>query len=79
MMNAQCQAARHGGDAFREQHGAPFPQPLHDGPRHVVARIAMIRDFPQYYKWYSVREFEHNASSSKTATACWAATRASTV
>ena len=22
--------------------------------------IAMIRDFPQYYKWYSVREFEHN-------------------
>ena len=21
---------------------------------------AMIRDFPQYYKWFSVREFEHN-------------------
>jgi D-alanyl-D-alanine carboxypeptidase (penicillin-binding protein 5/6) len=22
--------------------------------------IAMIRDYPQYYKYYSVREFEHN-------------------
>jgi D-alanyl-D-alanine carboxypeptidase (penicillin-binding protein 5/6) len=22
--------------------------------------IAMIRDFPQYYKYYSIREFEHN-------------------
>ena len=34
----QCQAARHGRDAFRQQHGAPRPQPLHHGPRHVAAR-----------------------------------------
>src|SRR5260370_14066318 len=60
LMNAA--AARLGlvGTHFENSSGLPSPQHYTTAGDMSLLTIAMIRDYPQYYKYYSVREFEHN-------------------
>src|SRR5258706_1446210 len=60
LMNAT--AARLGmvGTHFENSSGLPSPQHYTTARDMSLLAVAMIRDFPQYYKYYSVREFEHN-------------------
>jgi D-alanyl-D-alanine carboxypeptidase (penicillin-binding protein 5/6) len=60
LMNAN--AARLGmvGTHFENSSGLPSPQHYTTARDMSLLAVAMIRDFPQYYKYYSVREFEHN-------------------
>ncbi len=60
LMNAN--AARLGmvGTHFENSSGLPGAQHYTTARDMSLLAIAMIRDFPQYYKYYSVREFEHN-------------------
>jgi D-alanyl-D-alanine carboxypeptidase (penicillin-binding protein 5/6) len=55
-------AARLGmtGTHFENATGLPSPQHYTTARDMSLLAIALIRDFPQYYKWFSVREFEHN-------------------
>ena len=48
------------GTHFENSSGLPSPQHYTTARDMSLLAIAMIRDFPQYYKYYSVREFEHN-------------------
>ncbi len=45
---------------FENSSGLPAPNHYTTARDMSLLGIAMIRDFPQYYKYYSVREFEHN-------------------
>lgn len=60
LMNAT--AARLGmvGSHFENATGLPSPQHYTTARDMSLLAIALIRDYPQYYKWFSVREFEHN-------------------
>ncbi len=60
LMNAT--AARLGmvGTHFENATGLPSPQHYTTARDMSLLATALIRDFPQYYKWFSVREFEHN-------------------
>jgi D-alanyl-D-alanine carboxypeptidase (penicillin-binding protein 5/6) len=60
MMNAN--AARLGmvGTHFEDSSGLPSPNHYTTARDMSLLATALIRDFPQYYKYYSVREFEHN-------------------
>ena len=60
LMNAA--AARLGmvGSHFENATGLPSPQHYTTARDMSLLAIALIRDYPQYYKWFSVREFEHN-------------------
>ena len=60
LMNAT--AARRGMTGTHFENATGLPSAQHYTTAHdmsVMAR-ALIRDYPQYYKWFSVREFEHN-------------------
>jgi D-alanyl-D-alanine carboxypeptidase (penicillin-binding protein 5/6) len=48
------------GTNFENSSGLPSPQHYTTARDMSMLAVAMIRDFPQYYKYYSVREFEHN-------------------
>ena len=48
------------GTHFENSSGLPSPQHYTTARDMSLLAVAMIRDFPQYYKYYSVREFEHN-------------------
>jgi serine-type D-Ala-D-Ala carboxypeptidase (penicillin-binding protein 5/6) len=60
LMNAN--AARLGmvGTHFENSSGLPSAQHFSTARDMSLLAIALIRDYPQYYKYYSVREFEHN-------------------
>jgi D-alanyl-D-alanine carboxypeptidase (penicillin-binding protein 5/6) len=60
MMNAN--AARLGmvGSHFENSSGLPSPQHYTTARDLSLLANAMIREYPEYYKWFSVREFEHN-------------------
>ncbi|MGC1522204.1 MAG: D-alanyl-D-alanine carboxypeptidase family protein [Steroidobacteraceae bacterium] len=60
MMNAN--AARLGmvGSHFENSSGLPSPQHYTTARDLSLLANAIIREYPQYYKWFSVREFEHN-------------------
>src|SRR5271168_1588622 len=60
MMNAN--AARLGmvGSHFENSSGLPSPQHYTTARDLSLLANAMIREYPQYYKWFSIREFEHN-------------------
>jgi D-alanyl-D-alanine carboxypeptidase (penicillin-binding protein 5/6) len=60
MMNAN--AARLGmvGSHFENSSGLPSPQHYTTARDLSLLANAMIREYPQYYKWFSVHEFEHN-------------------
>ncbi|MDP9087280.1 MAG: D-alanyl-D-alanine carboxypeptidase [Pseudomonadota bacterium] len=48
------------GTHFENSSGLPSPQHYTTARDMSLLANAMIRDFPQYYKYYSIREFEHN-------------------
>ncbi|GAC1304140.1 MAG: D-alanyl-D-alanine carboxypeptidase family protein [Steroidobacteraceae bacterium] len=60
LMNANAQRLGMSGTHFENSSGLPSPQHYTTARDMALLAVAMIRDFPQYYKYYSVREFEHN-------------------
>ncbi|MDB6086470.1 MAG: hypothetical protein JWN43_4351 [Gammaproteobacteria bacterium] len=60
IMNADAKRLGMVGTHFENSSGLPSPQHYTTARDMSLLAVAMIRDFPQYYKYYSVREFEHN-------------------
>jgi serine-type D-Ala-D-Ala carboxypeptidase (penicillin-binding protein 5/6) len=60
LMNSTAQSLNMVGSHFENSSGLPSPQHYTTARDMSLLAIAMIRDYPQYYKYYSVREFEHN-------------------
>ena len=60
MMNSNAQHLGMVGTHFENSSGLPAPQHYTTARDMSLLAVALIRDFPQYYKYYSVREFEHN-------------------
>ena len=60
LMNANAKRLGMVGTNFENSSGLPSPQHYTTARDMSLLALAMIRDFPQYYKYYSVREFEHN-------------------
>src|SRR5580704_14437011 len=60
LMNSTAKSLKMVGSHFENSSGLPSPQHYTTARDMSLLAIAMIRDYPQYYKYYSVREFEHN-------------------
>ena len=60
LMNTYAKRLGMAGTHFDNSSGLPSPNHYTTARDMSLLAIAMIRDFPQYYKYYSVREFEHN-------------------
>jgi serine-type D-Ala-D-Ala carboxypeptidase (penicillin-binding protein 5/6) len=60
LMNSTAKSLNMVGTHFDNSSGLPSPQHYTTARDMSLLAIAMIRDYPQYYKYYSVREFEHN-------------------
>jgi D-alanyl-D-alanine carboxypeptidase (penicillin-binding protein 5/6) len=60
LMNSQATRLGMTGTHFENSSGLPSPQHYTTARDMALLAIAMIRDYPQYYKYYSIREFEHN-------------------
>ena len=60
LMNTYAKRLGMAGTHFENSSGLPAPNHYTTARDMSLLAIDMIRDFPQYYKWYSVREFEHN-------------------
>jgi D-alanyl-D-alanine carboxypeptidase (penicillin-binding protein 5/6) len=60
LMNSTAKSLEMVGSHFENSSGLPSPQHYTTARDMSLLAIAMIRDYPQYYKYYSVREFEHN-------------------
>src|SRR5450631_432794 len=60
LMNSNAKRLNMVGTNFINSSGLPSPQHYTTARDMSVLANAMIRDFPQYYKYYSIREFEHN-------------------
>ncbi len=60
LMNANAKRLGMAGSHFENSSGLPSPQHYTTARDLSLLANAMIREYPQYYKWFSVREFEHN-------------------
>ncbi|MGP8227775.1 MAG: D-alanyl-D-alanine carboxypeptidase family protein [Steroidobacteraceae bacterium] len=60
LMNTYAKRLGMAGTRFENSSGLPAPNHYTTARDMSLLAIAMIRDFPQYYKWYSVHEFEYN-------------------
>src|SRR5271156_7122478 len=60
MMNANAARLGMTGTHFENSSGLPSPDHYTTARDLSLLANAMIREYPQYYKWFSVREFEHN-------------------
>jgi D-alanyl-D-alanine carboxypeptidase (penicillin-binding protein 5/6) len=60
LMNANAKRLGMVGTHFENSSGLPSPQHYTTARDLSLLANAMIREYPQYYKWFSVREFEHN-------------------
>jgi D-alanyl-D-alanine carboxypeptidase (penicillin-binding protein 5/6) len=60
MMNAQAKRLGMVGTHFENSSGLPSPGHYTTARDMSLLAVAMVRDYPQYYKYYSVREFEYN-------------------
>jgi D-alanyl-D-alanine carboxypeptidase (penicillin-binding protein 5/6) len=60
LMNTYAKRLGMVGTHFENSSGLPAANHYTTARDMSLLAIAMIRDFPQYYKYYSVREFEHN-------------------
>jgi D-alanyl-D-alanine carboxypeptidase (penicillin-binding protein 5/6) len=60
LMNSNAKRLGMVGTHFENSSGLPSAQHYTTARDMSLLAIALIRDFPQYYKYYSVREFEHN-------------------
>jgi D-alanyl-D-alanine carboxypeptidase (penicillin-binding protein 5/6) len=60
VMNANAKRLGMMGTHFENSSGLPSPNHYTTARDMSLLAIALIRDFPQYYKYFSVREFEYN-------------------
>jgi serine-type D-Ala-D-Ala carboxypeptidase (penicillin-binding protein 5/6) len=60
LMNANAQRLKMVGSHFENSSGLPSPQHYTTARDMSLLANALIHDFPQYYKWFSQREFIHN-------------------
>src|SRR5580704_17926225 len=60
LMNSDAKRLGMVGSHFENSSGLPSPQHYTTARDLSLLANAMIREYPQYYKWFSVREFEHN-------------------
>jgi serine-type D-Ala-D-Ala carboxypeptidase (penicillin-binding protein 5/6) len=60
MMNSNAQRLKMVGTHFDNSTGLPSPQHYTTARDMSLLATAIVREFPQYYRWYSVREFEYN-------------------
>jgi serine-type D-Ala-D-Ala carboxypeptidase (penicillin-binding protein 5/6) len=60
LMNANAKRLGMVGSHFENSSGLPSPQHYTTARDLSLLANAMIREYPQDYKWFSVREFEHN-------------------
>jgi serine-type D-Ala-D-Ala carboxypeptidase (penicillin-binding protein 5/6) len=60
LMNTNAQRLGMSGSHFENSSGLPSPQHYTTARDMSLLANAIIRDFPQYYKWFSQREFVHN-------------------
>ena len=60
LMNANAKRLGMVGSHFENSSGLPSPQHYTTSRDLSLLANAIIREYPQYYKWFSVREFEHN-------------------
>jgi serine-type D-Ala-D-Ala carboxypeptidase (penicillin-binding protein 5/6) len=60
MMNSNAKRLGMAATHFENSSGLPSPQHYTTARDMSLLANAIIRDYPQYYKYYSVREFEHN-------------------
>jgi D-alanyl-D-alanine carboxypeptidase (penicillin-binding protein 5/6) len=60
MMNANAKRLEMVGSHFENSSGLPSPQHYSTARDLSLLANAMIREYPQDYKWFSVREFQHN-------------------
>ena len=60
LMNSTAKQLNMVGTHFENSSGLPSPQHYTTARDMSLLANAMIRDFPQYYKYYSIHEFEHN-------------------
>jgi D-alanyl-D-alanine carboxypeptidase (penicillin-binding protein 5/6) len=60
LMNANAKRLGMVNSHFENSSGLPSPQHYTTARDLSLLAIAIIRDYPQDYKWFSVREFEHN-------------------
>jgi serine-type D-Ala-D-Ala carboxypeptidase (penicillin-binding protein 5/6) len=60
LMNANAKRLGMSGSHFENSSGLPAPEHYTTARDLSLLAGAMIREYPQYYKWFSVREFEHN-------------------
>jgi D-alanyl-D-alanine carboxypeptidase (penicillin-binding protein 5/6) len=60
LMNANAQRLGMVGSHFENSSGLPSPQHYTTARDMSLLAKALIRDFPQYYNWFSQREFVHN-------------------
>jgi hypothetical protein len=60
MMNSNAKRLGMVGSHFENSSGLPAPQHYTTARDLSLLANAIIREYPQYYKWFSVREFEHN-------------------
>src|ERR1700723_3068685 len=60
LMNSNAQRLGMTGTDFENSSGLPSPNHYTTAHDMALLAIALIRDFPQFYKYFSVREFEYN-------------------
>jgi D-alanyl-D-alanine carboxypeptidase (penicillin-binding protein 5/6) len=60
LMNSTARRLGMVGTHFENSSGLPAPEHYTTARDMSLLAAALIRDFPQYYKWFSVREFEYN-------------------
>jgi len=60
MMNANAQRLKMVGTHFDNSTGLPSPQHFTTARDMSLLANIMIREYPQYYRWYSVREYEYH-------------------
>jgi D-alanyl-D-alanine carboxypeptidase (penicillin-binding protein 5/6) len=60
LMNANAKRLGMAGTHFENSSGLPSSNHFTTAHDMSLLAIALIRDFPQYYKYFSVREFEYN-------------------
>jgi serine-type D-Ala-D-Ala carboxypeptidase (penicillin-binding protein 5/6) len=60
LMNGEAQRLGMTGSHFENSSGLPSAQHYTTARDMSLLAVALIRDFPQYYNWFSVREFDYN-------------------
>jgi D-alanyl-D-alanine carboxypeptidase (penicillin-binding protein 5/6) len=60
MMNEYARRLGLGNSQFRNSSGLPDPEHYMSARDVALLSQALIREFPEYYAWYSIREYEWN-------------------